>query len=262
MITEKKLKNTKKMERISKTVLQLIIINTLVLVLMVLNEKGLFLPQTNLTYLFSLHYYEMPSFHWWQYFSYMFMHGGIFHLLFNMYALWAFGTPLENIWGRNKFLFFYFSCGIGAALLQTGVNYYYVHQAVNALAEVGIPAEETISLIREGKYSPEWGNIINYSTYQSMYDTLRSYTAGASGAIYGILVAFTMFFPDAKLMLFFVPYPIAARYFIPIIVALDLFSGVTGTPIFGGNIAHFAHVGGALVGFLIMLFWRKKSFNL
>ena len=140
------------MERISKTVLHLIIINTLVLVLMVLNEKGLFLPQTNLTYLFSLHYYEMPSFHWWQYLSYMFMHGGIFHLLFNMYALWAFGTPLENIWGRNKFLFFYFSCGIGAALLQTGVNYYYVHQAVNALAEVGIPAEETISLIREGKY--------------------------------------------------------------------------------------------------------------
>ena len=189
------------------------------------------------------------------------MHGGILHLLFNMYALWAFGTPLENIWGRNKFLFFYFSCGIGAALLQTGVNYYYVHQAVNALAEVGIPAEETISLIREGKYSPEWSNIINYSTYQSMYDTLRSYTVGASGAIYGILVAFAMFFPDAKLMLFFVPYPIAARYFIPIIVALDLFSGVTGTPIFGGNIAHFAHVGGALVGFLIMLFWRKRSFN-
>lgn len=249
------------MERISKTVLHLIIINTLVLVLMVLNEKGLFLPQTNLTYLFSLHYYEMPSFHWWQYLSYMFMHDGIFHLLFNMYALWAFGTPLENIWGRNKFLFFYFSCGIGAALLQTGVNYYYVHQAVNALAEVGIPAEETISLIREGKYSPEWGNIINYSTYKNMYDTLVSYSVGASGAIYGILVAFAMFFPDAKLMLLFVPYPIAARYFIPFVVALDLFSGVTGISIFGGNIAHFAHVGGGLVGFLIMLFWRKRSFN-
>lgn len=249
------------MERISKTVLHLIIINTLVLVLMVLNEKGLFLPQTNLTYLFSLHYYEMPSFHWWQYLSYMFMHDGIFHLLFNMYALWAFGTPLENIWGRNKFLFFYFSCGIGAALLQTGVNYYYVHQAVNALTEVGIPAEETINLIREGKYSPEWGNIINYSTYKSMYDTLVSYSVGASGAIYGILVAFAMFFPDAKLMLLFVPYPIAARYFIPFVVALDLFSGVTGISIFGGNIAHFAHIGGGLVGFLIMLFWRKRSFN-
>ena len=189
------------------------------------------------------------------------MHDGIFHLLFNMYALWAFGTPLENIWGRNKFLFFYFSCGIGAALLQTGVNYYYVHQAVNALAEVGIPAEETIGLIREGKYSPEWGNIINYSSYKNMYDTLVSYSVGASGAIYGILVAFAMFFPDAKLMLLFVPYPIAARYFIPFVVALDLFSGVTGISIFGGNIAHFAHVGGGLVGFLIMLFWRKRSFN-
>ena len=103
------------MDRISKTVLHLIIINTIVLILTALNEKGLFLPQINIVGTFALHYFENPNFHWWQYISYMFMHADFTHLLFNMYALWAFGTPLENIWGRNKFLFFYFSCGVGAA---------------------------------------------------------------------------------------------------------------------------------------------------
>ncbi|EFS97913.1 peptidase, S54 family [Capnocytophaga ochracea F0287] len=250
------------MDRISKTVLHLIIINTIVLILTVLNEKGLFLPQVNIVGSFALHHFETPFFHWWQYISYMFMHADFTHLLFNMYALWAFGTPLENIWGRNKFLFFYFSCGVGAALLHTGVNYYYVHQAVNALAEAGVPANEVLEMIAEGKYNPNWSNIINHSTFQSMYDVLRSTTVGASGAIYGILVAFGMFFPDAKLMLFFIPYPIAARYFIPLLVALDLIMGfVGGITIFGGNIAHFAHVGGALIGFLIMLYWKKHNFD-
>ena len=125
-----------------------------------------------------------------------------------------------------------------------------------------MPANEVLEIIAEGKYNPNWGNIINHSTFQSMYDVLRSTTVGASGAIYGILVAFGMFFPDAKLMLFFIPYPIAARYFIPLLVALDLIMGfVGGITIFGGNIAHFAHVGGALIGFLIMLYWKKHNFD-
>ncbi len=204
------------MERISKTVLHLIIINAVLLLITELN----LIPNINLTRLLALHYFENTHFGWWQYVSYMFMHGDFMHLFFNMYALWAFGTPLENIWGRNKFLFFYFSCGVGAALLHTMVNYYYVHQGLEALQNVGVSTEEVIRA-----------------------------------------VAFAMFFPDAKLMLFFVPYPIAARYFIPIIVALDLFSGFTGFSLFGGNIAHFAHVGGALIGFLIMLYWKKHSFD-
>jgi len=121
--------------------------------------------------------------------------------------------------------------------------------------------EEVIRALSDRKYLPMWETIINKSTFDNMAAAIASPTVGASGAIYGILVAFAMFFPNAKLMLFFVPYPIAARYFIPIIVALDLFSGFTGFSLFGGNIAHFAHVGGALIGFLIMLYWKKHSFD-
>ena len=245
------------MERISKTVLHLIIINA---VLLLITELHL-IPNIDLTQLLALHYFENTHFGWWQYVSYMFMHGGFTHLFFNMYALWAFGTPLENIWGRNKFLFFYFSCGVGAALLHTMVNYYYVYQGLEALQNVGVSTEEVISALSDRKYLPMWETIINKSTFDNMAAAIASPTVGASGAIYGILVAFAMFFPDAKLMLFFVPYPIAARYFIPILVGLDLISGFTGFSIFGGNIAHFAHVGGALIGFLIMLYWKKHSFD-
>ncbi|AVM49370.1 rhomboid family intramembrane serine protease [Capnocytophaga sp. oral taxon 878] len=250
------------MERISKTVLHLIIINTIMFVLYALNKQGTFLPAVNLRDVLALHYYQNQNFHWWQYITYMFMHADTFHLLFNMYALWAFGAPLENIWGRNKFLFFYFSCGVGAALLHMGVNYFYVQQGLEALQSAGFPADQALDLLSRGMYSTNWETIINKSTYDSMMDTFFAPTVGASGAIYGILVGFAMFFPDAKLMLLFVPYPIAARYFIPIIVALDIVLGFTKTAtIFGGNIAHFAHVGGALIGFLIMFYWKRKIGN-
>ena len=249
------------MERISKTVLHLIILNTIFLALNALNEQHLFLRGLDLTDLLALHYFKEPHFGWWQYVSYMFMHGGFTHLLFNMYALWAFGTPLENIWGRNKFLFFYFSCGRGAALLHTGVNYYYVQQGLEALQSANVPKEIVLEAFSEGKYNPLWEKIITKSTFDNMAASFFAPTVGASGAIYGILVAFGMFFPNAKLMLFFVPYPIAARYFIPILVGIDLVSGFTGFSLFGGNIAHFAHVGGALIGFLIMLYWKKHSFD-
>ena len=250
------------MERISKTVLHLIIINTIVLILTFLNERGLFLPHMNILDSFTLHYFENPNFHWWQYISYMFMHGDFMHLFFNMYALWAFGTPLENIWGRNKFLFFYFSCGVGAALLNTGVNYFYIHQTLNDLSGMGVTITDLTNTINTGSYPTIWTDYASREDINNLASTFLSTTVGASGAIYGILVAFGMFFPDAKLMLFFVPYPIAARYFIPIIVALDLIMGLVGNvTIFGGNIAHFAHVGGALIGFLIMLYWKKNTPN-
>lgn len=246
------------MERISKTVLHLIIINTIILIATEFN----LIPNVNLRGLLGLHYYENPNFHWWQYLSYMFMHGDFTHLLFNMYALWAFGTPLENIWGRNKFLFFYFSCGVGAALLHTGVNYFYIHQTLNDLSGMGVTITDLTNTINTGTYPTVWTEYASKEDINNMASTFVSTAVGASGAIYGILVAFGMFFPDAKLMLFFIPYPIAARYFIPILVALDLIMGfVGGITIFGGNIAHFAHVGGALIGFLIMLYWKKHSFD-
>lgn len=164
---------------------------------------------------FALFYPTSPFFKPWQFVTHMFMHGGLIHIVFNMYALWAFGSPLEQLWGRNKFFFFYFSAGLGAAAVYTLSNYFF--QNFDAIA------------------------------------------VGASGAIYGVLVAFAMNFPNAKLALIFFPVPIAAKYFIPLIIVGDLFFGFTGYS--AGNIAHFAHVGGALVGFLIMLFWKKNQFN-
>ncbi len=164
---------------------------------------------------FALFYPTSSYFQPWQFVTHMFMHGGLMHIIFNMYALWAFGSPLEQLWGRNKFFFFYFSAGLGAALIYTLANYFF--QDYNAVA------------------------------------------VGASGAVYGVLVAFAMNFPNAKLALIFFPVPIAAKYFIPLIVFGDLFFGFTSYSV--GNIAHFAHIGGALIGFIIMLFWKNNQFK-
>lgn len=245
------------MERITKVVKHLIIIN----VIFFLAAELKIIPNLDLSRIMAIYFFENPNFKWWQYLSHMFMHGGLMHLFFNMYALWAFGSPLEKIWGQNKFLFFYFSCGIGAALLHSGVNYYYFQEGINLLTDNGIPAETVKSILTEGKYNTAWEHILPKSKFDDMMSAYFTPAVGASGAIYGILVAFAMMFPDAKLMLLFVPYPIKAKYFIPILVGLDLFSGVTGFSVFGGNIAHFAHVGGALIGFIMMWYWRKNSFD-
>jgi rhomboid family protein len=244
------------MERITPIVKNLIIINVIFFLAteIMLRTSGIDLNQ-----MLALYYFENSHFHLWQYITYMFMHGGVMHILFNMYALWAFGTPLEKIWGAQKFLFFYFSCGIGAALLHTGVNYYYFHQGLNALTAKGIPEEMIRSLFDKGQYLQVWKEVITVSDFNNMASSYIVSTVGASGAIYGILVAFGFMFPDAALMLIFFPVPIKAKYFIPILVGLDLFSGVTGVSLFGGNIAHFAHVGGALIGFVIMWYWRKGN---
>ena len=127
---------------------------------------------------------------------------------------------------------------------------------------MGVTMEDLINTVNTNSYPRVWTEVASVDAINNMGSTFASTTVGASGAIYGILVAFGMFFPDAKLMLFFIPYPIAARYFIPLLVALDLIMGfVGGITIFGGNIAHFAHVGGALIGFLIMLYWKKHNFD-
>jgi len=127
---------------------------------------------------------------------------------------------------------------------------------------MGVTMEDLINTVNTNSYPRVWTEVASVDAINNMGSSFASTTVGASGAIYGILVAFGMFFPDAKLMLFFIPYPIAARYFIPLLVALDLIMGfVGGITIFGGNIAHFAHVGGALIGFLIMLYWKKHNFD-
>lgn len=195
-----------------------------------------------------------PNFHWWQLVTNMFMHGGVMHLLFNMYGVYAFGSLLEKLWGPKRFVLFYFLCGLGASVIYLAVNYYKFHALEAELLADGIPVADLEKYLHSGSFQHSSVDE-NISSYR---DIFRTPALGASGAVYGILVAFGMMFPDVKLMLVFLPVPIAAKYFIPGLVALDLFSGVTGVSVFGGGIAHFAHIGGALIGFLLMLYWRQK----
>ncbi|ADY28091.1 MULTISPECIES: rhomboid family intramembrane serine protease [Cellulophaga] len=210
---------------------------------------------------FSLWFPENENFQLWQLVSHMFMHGGFMHIAFNMYALYAFGTPLEQMWGKNKFLFFYFSAGIGAALIHTGVNYFYFNQGLDAIVNSGVSKEQVMGIVAEGKYMPDWYNVASKSTIDNFLSAYNTPAVGASGAIYGILVAFGMMFPNAELMMIFLPIPIKAKYFIPVLIGIDLFSGLTGYSLFGGGIAHFAHIGGAIFGFIMMWYWKKNQFN-
>ncbi len=209
----------------------------------------------------ALYFPKNDHFGIWQIVTHMFMHGGFTHILFNMYALWAFGSPLEQMWGRNKFLFFYFSAGIGAGLIYTAVNYFQYNNIHEDLINIGLTNDAIQNILVSGQYDSSILDHITEKRLGEFYQIYHTPAVGASGAIYGVLVAFGMSFPNAKLALIFFPVPIAAKYFIPVLIALDLFSGVTGFSLFGGGIAHFAHVGGALIGFLMMQYWKKNQFN-
>ncbi|WP_047245845.1 rhomboid family intramembrane serine protease [Maribacter thermophilus] len=242
------------MTRITEAIKHLLIINILFFV--ATNIYGEQMYQW-----FSLWFPKNENFGIWQILTHMFMHGGFMHIAFNMYALYAFGSPLERMWGRNKFLFFYLSAGLGAALIHTGVNYYYFNEGMSALVNSGISESTVMDIVSSGQYSMEWYNIAGKSTIDNFLSAYHTPAVGASGAIYGILVAFGMSYPNSELFLIFLPIPIKAKFFIPVLIALDLFSGVTGYGIFGQGIAHFAHVGGALFGFLMMWYWKKNQFN-
>ena len=239
------------MGRISETIKALIIVNVIFFI------GTQMLGETDYR-LFSLYFFKNPNFQLWQPLTHMFMHGGIMHILFNMYALWAFGSPLEQIWGRNKFLFFYFSAGFGAALIHTLVNYYQVESATDILFNAGMSQADISSLFTTGQYNSGILNTVSVEVIQSAYNSFNTPAVGASGAIYGILVAFGMMFPNSELMLMFFPVPIKAKYFIPLILAGDLFFGISGA---GTGIAHFAHLGGALFGFIMSWYWKKNSFD-
>lgn len=211
--------------------------------------------------LFSLWFFENENFEVWQVITHMFMHGSFMHILFNMYALWAFGGPIEQMLGQKRFLFFYFSAGLGAAFLHTLVNYINFESGYNALLEAGMSMGNIEQLLKTGEYNTGILNSVSKDTLQDLYMSYNTPAVGASGAIYGILVAFGMMFPNVELFLLFVPVPIKAKYFIPVIILIDLFSGITGFSLFGGGVAHFAHVGGALFGFIMMWYWKKNQFN-
>ncbi|CAA0143605.1 rhomboid family intramembrane serine protease [Tenacibaculum maritimum] len=240
------------MPKLTEAIKHLIIINAILFIAPQLLNM-------DLTNIFALHFPKNNHFGIWQYITHMFMHGSFAHILFNMYALWAFGTPLEHMWGRNKFLFFYFSAGIGAGLIYSAVNYYQFHTIYEQLVGFNLSASDIQNILDSGRYNDQIISLPRekMSEFYSLYHTPA---VGASGAVYGVLVAFGMAFPNAKLALIFLPIPIAAKYFIPLMILGDLFFGVTKYSI--GNVAHFAHIGGAIIGFIIAWYWKKNQFRM
>ncbi|SMP21696.1 Membrane associated serine protease, rhomboid family [Flavobacterium hercynium] len=244
------------MNNMTPVVKQLLIINIIFFI-------GSQLVPVSYDYL-AMFFPENPNFKPWQPLTHMFMHGGILHIAFNMFAMVSFGSALEHFWGGKKFLFFYISCGLGAILLHTGVNYYFFQDAINTLIANGYQKADILQLLNEGKIDIRWQQILSVSQFEGFTGAYIGTVVGASGAIYGLLTAFAFMFPNAELALMFIPVPIKAKYFVPGILAIDLFLGFKGNSLFGNGgtgIAHFAHVGGAVAGFLMMWFWKKNQFN-
>ena len=208
---------------------------------------------------FGLHYIENPKFSAWQILTHIFMHGDIMHIFFNMFGLWMFGTPLEQMWGRNKFIFFYISTGLGAAALQMLLYYFQVEAVASEVLRFGGDATDVHQLFNFGELPQYIADQIATETLQSSYASFNAVLVGASGALYGVLVGFAMLFPNAQLMLLFPPIPIRAKYLVPLLILADVFFGFTKYSV--GPIAHFAHVGGALTGLVMMWYWKRTQFR-
>jgi len=208
---------------------------------------------------FSLFFPKNDSFQPWQIATHMFMHGDVPHILFNMFGLWMFGAAVEQAFGTKKFVIFYIFSGLGAALIM--LIYYYIQYLPleSDLLQAGISSELIEDMLANNRLVFEI-DLDQKLKLQEMFSVFNSTMVGASGAIMGILVAFGMLFPDTKLMLIFFPVPVKAKYFIPVIILLDLFSAITGNSIFSpSNTAYVAHLGGAFTGFLLMYFWKKNE---
>ena len=191
----------------------------------------------NLDQYLGLHFFLADDFILAQLFTYMFMHGGFTHIFFNMFALFMFGRILEQVWGPRRFLFYYIVCGVGAGLIQELVQYIHYSIELSAYDSVNIG-----------------GMIMPMAQYLNLMITV-----GASGAIYAILLAFGMLFPNQSLFIFPLPMPIKAKYFVIGYAALELFLGISNNA--SDNVAHFAHLGGMLFGFILIMYWRKKGNN-
>ncbi len=261
------------MYRISPVVKNLLIINVLLfLATYVLNGQF----NIDLTRYLALYYPKSQYFEPYQFVTHMFMHGGFMHILFNMYALWMFGTAIETAWGGKRFLFYYLFCGLGAAALHTLVNHIiFSGMASDITAFSNSPSPELFKqfvdahkdffnqnvydFINSWSMSPGDSKFVStalenmHRVYQTSIDIP---TVGASGAIFGILLAFGMMYPNAQLMFIFPPIPIKAKWMVIGYGALELFLGVSQP---GSNIAHFAHVGGMLFGYILIRYWMSQA---
>jgi membrane associated rhomboid family serine protease len=191
----------------------------------------------------GLSYFNSPNFKAWQFVTYMFFHGGWQHILFNMFALFSFGPILEYTIGPKRFLNLYFICGIGAGILQVTVQAFAVHSLIGAFT-IPLPTLDESYLQAAG------------ANAQTLYNMYHVPVIGASGAIFGLLVAFGMLFPNMELMMLFIPVPIKAKYLIIFYILLELYLGFGQFA--GDNVAHFAHIGGALFGFILIKAWGLR----
>ena len=183
----------------------------------------------------GLHFFLAEYFYPVQLITYMFMHAGFAHIFFNMFAVWMFGRILEQVWGPKRFLFYYLVCGIGAGIIQEVVQYIHYETVLSAYDSVNtgmaiIPMEEYLNMMT---------------------------TVGASGAVYAILLAFGMLFPNQQMFIFPSPVPIKAKYLVSGYALIELYAGFANSA--GDNVAHFAHLGGMVFGFILIMYWRKKN---
>lgn len=211
----------------------LLIINGLVFLAQnTIGNQGLF----NMDDLFALHTWQSPLFRPWQFITHMFMHGSLEHIFGNMFALWMFGSILENLWGPKRFLTFYISCGLGAALCHMIVLFVETQHLIAAF--------NSLDVLSQQQYKTQF------------YDRLNEATIGASGAVFGCLAAFGYLFPNTKIYLYFFV-PIKAKWFVLMYAGFELFQAIQNSA--GDNVAHFAHLGGALVGIILVYFWNKNN---
>jgi membrane associated rhomboid family serine protease len=211
---------------------------------------------------FTLHDFRSPLFESYQLVTHLFLHdpSSIWHILFNMFALWMFGSTLENYWGPKRFLNFYLICGIGAGVIYLLTIYYFVDlPAVRALAEFKAhPSQELLNEIVT-RFHPDgsFGGAPDDVYFQLKNSLFNDPILGASGAIFGVLVAYGYTFPNTEMFIIPIPFPVKAKYLVGGYILIELFTGFQNRP--GDNVAHFAHLGGALVGFLLVVFWNKTN---
>ena len=254
-----------------KGVKNLLIINVLVFFATVVFAKtGI----CDLNKWLGLHYFKAPDFHLWQFITYMFMHGNFGHIFFNMFALWMFGAAVENYWGTKKFLIYYLVTGIGAALTHYLITFVEIHSAMALFDQfLDAPSLETYRYLVENNQITQLQGALqnNYNVLLQQPDQLNELVAatisiqdsylnsfvliGASGAIYGILLAFGFLFPNSPIYIYFL-FPIKAKWFVVIFGALELIYGVVGT---SDGVAHFAHFGGMIFGILLIWLWHRHD---
>lgn len=260
---------------IPPVVKNLLIINVIMYLATLVFENNF---RIDLTSLLGLHYFESSQFHYYQFLTYLFMHGSFSHLFFNMFAVWMFGASIENLWGGKKFLIFYLITGFGAGIIHYGIMHWELSPIIHALSFfANDPNMMNFEAIRNDfpdllamapklnhyymqlQQMPENSTLLtaagDAAAELADYFKDRPVVVGASGSLFGILLAFGMLFPNTVLFMLFLPIPIKAKYFVMIYGAIELYSGFQNNP--GDNVAHFAHLGGMLFGFLLIKLWSK-----